>query len=539
MGAPRQVNGPMNDWKPYTHTRGTLGAVAMAHLVLGPVSPYATVAAIWHSQRRPFNLSCMRLVLHHIHVLRTSRNLGVFNVSRQKSYPAWTNHFDYNSPLDAFDYLFISLAVCLADSDLFTESQRNVVLLSNLGIAAMVFLVQCACALWGAVAVIKYYGIPWIASRFCSGVHAPMTQIILFCTKERCREVELDEMQPSRLVGFYLTTCVMTPGGRREEHSQAYIVASLLKTLTAPFAIYNSLDSRFDLLRPSPAICAKRHDAQQEPVCGYREHYSVGPHSNRSFFNVSKPVHIDPRGPWFAFDALGKQFGPVSSFFLGKTPVIVLNKAQVAWDLLEKRGEIYSSRPRQIMAHEILSGGMRGLSSPYGKYWRAWRKVQNTGMSGRASLTYREHQTLRVLHSPQKAIGGYISLPRALTANRDSIIAFQRANVPGQFLVDTWPILLWLPRWMQWFRRDAEKWKARDIKLYTSLMEEVKERMQKGTAKECMGSRSLLARDSYDVSDLELAYFLSTPFGPGIDTVSVCNPVTGCISEPTCRLFRV
>lgn len=94
-------------------------------------------------------------------------------------------------------------------------------------------------------------------------------------------------------------------------------------------------------------------------------------------------------------------------------------------------------------------------------------------------------------------------------------------------------------RWLQWFRRDAEKSQARDIKLYTSLLQEVKEKMQKGTAKECMGTRSLLARDSYAVSDLELAYFVSAPFGPGIDTVSTCSVVMRCLAKPPCRRYRV
>ena len=33
-----------------------------------------------------------------------------------------------------------------------------------------------------------------------------------------------------------------------------------------------------------------------------------GPYS-KSLFGVAKPIPKDPRGPWFAFDALGKQFG--------------------------------------------------------------------------------------------------------------------------------------------------------------------------------------------------------------------------------------
>lgn len=67
---------------------------------------------------------------------------------------------------------------------------------------------------------------------------------------------------------------------------------------------------------------------------------------------------------------------------MGQTPTIVLGSAQVsrradenarekadlspsksqaAWDLLEKRSNIYSSRPRFIMGQEILSNNMRGL----------------------------------------------------------------------------------------------------------------------------------------------------------------------------------
>ncbi|OSC96493.1 linoleoyl phosphatidylcholine delta-12 acetylenase [Trametes coccinea BRFM310] len=67
----------------------------------------------------------------------------LFNVSGQKNYPKWTNHFDPGSIL-------------------FTKEQRNVVLISNAGIAAMILLVREACRTWGAAAVVKYYGIPWL-----------------------------------------------------------------------------------------------------------------------------------------------------------------------------------------------------------------------------------------------------------------------------------------------------------------------------------------------------------------------------------------
>ncbi|KAI3607453.1 delta-12 fatty acid desaturase [Moniliophthora roreri] len=68
----------------------------------------------------------------------------LFNVSGQKGYPKWTNHFDPSSVL-------------------FTKEQRNAVILSNIGIASMVWAVTYTSSVYGALEVIKFYGIPWLA----------------------------------------------------------------------------------------------------------------------------------------------------------------------------------------------------------------------------------------------------------------------------------------------------------------------------------------------------------------------------------------
>ncbi|EJF61868.1 hypothetical protein DICSQDRAFT_146983 [Dichomitus squalens LYAD-421 SS1] len=65
------------------------------------------------------------------------------NVSGQKNYPRWTNHFDPNSIL-------------------FTEEQRHAVIISNIGILGMIALVRLASITWGAASVVKFYGIPWL-----------------------------------------------------------------------------------------------------------------------------------------------------------------------------------------------------------------------------------------------------------------------------------------------------------------------------------------------------------------------------------------
>ncbi|EJC99603.1 uncharacterized protein FOMMEDRAFT_92933 [Fomitiporia mediterranea MF3/22] len=67
----------------------------------------------------------------------------IANVSGQKHYPKWTNHFDPNSVY-------------------FTNSQRNAVLASDFGLLMMTFITAKACAAYGWLEVVKFYGIPWL-----------------------------------------------------------------------------------------------------------------------------------------------------------------------------------------------------------------------------------------------------------------------------------------------------------------------------------------------------------------------------------------
>ncbi|KAG7093068.1 hypothetical protein E1B28_009360 [Marasmius oreades] len=68
----------------------------------------------------------------------------LYNVSGQKNYPKWTNHFDPSSIL-------------------FTREQRDAVIMSNIGIAAMAYIVSSASSAYGFWEVVKFYGIPWLA----------------------------------------------------------------------------------------------------------------------------------------------------------------------------------------------------------------------------------------------------------------------------------------------------------------------------------------------------------------------------------------
>jgi len=47
-------------------------------------------------------------------------------------------------------------------------------------------------------------------------------------------------------------------------------------------------------------------------------------------------------------------------------PIIVINSLKTAFDLLDRRANIYSDRPRFIVSHELLCGGFFTASMPYG-----------------------------------------------------------------------------------------------------------------------------------------------------------------------------
>ncbi|KAJ7484449.1 fatty acid desaturase-domain-containing protein [Mycena latifolia] len=66
-----------------------------------------------------------------------------FNVSGQKHYPKFTNHFDPNSVL-------------------FTKAQRNAVVMSNIGLIIVTIALVYSVNIFGFSTVMRYYGIPWL-----------------------------------------------------------------------------------------------------------------------------------------------------------------------------------------------------------------------------------------------------------------------------------------------------------------------------------------------------------------------------------------
>ncbi|TFK32108.1 cytochrome P450 [Crucibulum laeve] len=249
--------------------------------------------------------------------------------------------------------------------------------------------------------------------------------------------------------------------------------------------------------------------------------------------------------PWKKFAEWSKRYGPVTSIFLGSTPVIILGTAQPAWDLLEKRSDIYSSRPRFVVAGEILSDNNRGLMLPNNEPWRRWRKVLHSGFHAKKAESYTNIQSLeskllmqQILDDPKNyerhlqryaaSVVVSVSYGKRIDSvdewivkeNMESMDYLTSVNIPGKYIVESWPWLLKLPRSLQWFRKEPEIRRQRDVNFLMYLLNDVKNRMKNGTVPDCLTAQTISNMDKLGMKEIEVAYAVSSPFGAGIETTA-------------------
>ncbi|TDL20089.1 cytochrome P450 [Rickenella mellea] len=180
-------------------------------------------------------------------------------------------------------------------------------------------------------------------------------------------------------------------------------------------------------------------------------------------------------------------YGPISSVSVFGQTMILINDAQIAYDLLEKKSSIYSDRPSLVFAGEMC-GWADGLALlHYGPRFRAHRKNIShiIGTKNAVAQFYPlvEVETRRflsrvlaqpdMLHSYIRKLAGAIILkishgytidptgndPLVDLAD-DALLQFSLAATPGAWLVDLVPILRYIPDWMPGagFKRTAKKW---------------------------------------------------------------------------------
>jgi Cytochrome P450 len=81
--------------------------------------------------------------------------------------------------------------------------------------------------------------------------------------------------------------------------------------------------------------------------------------------------------PWLEWEKWTEHYkSPMITLWIGRHPRIILNDAWTASDLLEKKSDIFSSRPHLIVMGDVINATKTNQTTlPYGDRWRIHRKL--------------------------------------------------------------------------------------------------------------------------------------------------------------------
>lgn len=168
--------------------------------------------------------------------------------------------------------------------------------------------------------------------------------------------------------------------------------------------------------------------------------------------------------------------------------LVVLSTQKAAHDLLSKRSARYSDRPRMVMAGELVARGMHLLLRPYDERYRLHQRMEAPLLALRAASSYRPLQDIEskqllfdVLgewqqfgekgvdfhHHFERAMASTIyclnygyrlktGYEKELMDGKRVQAEFTRTAQVGNYIVDSFPLLNYLPKFLAPWKKEAE-----------------------------------------------------------------------------------
>ena len=96
--------------------------------------------------------------------------------------------------------------------------------------------------------------------------------------------------------------------------------------------------------------------------------------------------------PWKILDKWHEKYGPLITIRFGQRTAIVIGSNKIAHDMLDTRSALYSSRPRLILAFELLTQGLNMGIMPYTEQWRVHNRIATSLLSSNLVKRYQHLQ---------------------------------------------------------------------------------------------------------------------------------------------------
>ncbi|KAJ7675756.1 cytochrome P450 [Mycena polygramma] len=249
--------------------------------------------------------------------------------------------------------------------------------------------------------------------------------------------------------------------------------------------------------------------------------------------------------PWLTYTEWGLRYGPlVHASALGQH-IILVNSIQTAFELFEKRAQIYSDRPVVPMV-DLMGWDFNVGLMPRGDRWREHRKLFQTYFRRDMSQNYRPIQMKKVqallrglLARPQDfrdliktlaaaaimaTVYGYDVKPsndHFVTLSENAVKKLSDAFLPGAMAVNTFPILRYLPSWFPGtgFHRYAAECRELTQEMKQVQFDFVKQNMRAGVDSKSIAAKALEASHARGRFDEEVIQEVAaTAYAAGSDT---------------------
>ncbi|KAH9003787.1 cytochrome P450 [Lactarius hatsudake] len=252
---------------------------------------------------------------------------------------------------------------------------------------------------------------------------------------------------------------------------------------------------------------------------------------------------------WLFQSDCKQKYGDVMYLNALGQPILVLNSLKAASELLDRRADIYSGRPRLIMAQEIVSGGLIfALINHVDDRWRRSRRAAHQVLTKAAVRGY--HNILRkesvlltsaLLANPgavepekhfqrtatsatMSILYDYPTLRTENDKNLKEILAFadrmSETVAPGAYLVELFPWMLHIPERFAKWKYEGNRDFTRFNNLYESLFNRVLSALSEGSERPSICASLFKGFDHNQLSRQEMAWFAGTLFVAGSETTS-------------------
>jgi len=249
---------------------------------------------------------------------------------------------------------------------------------------------------------------------------------------------------------------------------------------------------------------------------------------------------------WLTFAKWGEEYGPLSSVTVLGTPIVFVNSAKVAQEMLDKKSSLYADRPVLQMGGELVGWKNALILLPYGDRFRRYRRFFHSVIGSNALMRpYRPMQEMqtrqflrKVLKDPEQlqehlrhtagAIVLRISHGYEVQEKDDPFVAladkangeFSIASTPGAFLVDTFPALRHVPQWFPGggWKKIIKPWSETLLEVSNRPHNHVKQQLAAGTAPVSFSSTLLDRKDVSAEEDFDIKWASFSMYAGGSDT---------------------